>query len=116
MSPNERSATAPKSAAASIEDNYEEYLDDECGFAYDFVDRMTPEDIAAKDATVDASAEELRALDDAALEPANGLHMWMRARAWERRGNRERYYELCDQLLDVLAEHPLVVYPEISRR
>lgn len=116
MSPKELSATAPKSAAASIEDNYEEYLDDERGFAYDFADRMTAEDIAAQDATVDATALDLRALDDAAPEPPDALHLWMRARAWERLGNMERYFELCDQLLDVLPEHPLVVYPEISRR
>src|SRR5690554_2374444 len=99
MSPKDLSTDARSTPAASIEDNYEEYLDEECGFAYDFADRMTAEDIAAQDAILFASVEELRALEDAAPEPASGLHVWMRARAWERLGDLARYFELCAQLL-----------------
>jgi len=116
MSPEERSTEARNLAAASIEDNYEDYLDDECGFAYDFADRMTPEDIAEQDSILFASAAQLRALEEAAPEPANGLNLWMRARAWERLGDAARYFELCAQLLDASPEHPLLIYPEISRR
>lgn len=103
-------------AAASIEDNYEEYLDDECGFSYDHADRMTPEDFAAQDAILHASPEELQAMEGAALEPPEGLKLWMLARAWERLADAPRYFELCAQLLDAELEHPLVIYSEISRR
>lgn len=116
MSRDERFTKTPDLAALSIEDNYEEYLDEECGYAYDFADRVTPEDVAMQDSILAASAAQLRALDDAAPEPANGLHLWMRARAWERLGDSARYFDLCAQLLDAGPEHPLLIYPEISRR
>lgn len=105
--------TAP---AASIGDNYTEYLDEECGFAYDIAEQMTRQDIATQDAIIQASPQELRAIEDAMATPENGLHLWMLARAWEQAGEMDRYFDLCARLLAAEDAHPLVIYPEISRR
>lgn len=103
------------SAGASIEDNYTEYLNDECGYAYDMADRMTQPEIAMQDLLVDRSAAELRALEGKVPDDANEFILWTLARAWEQAGDLERYFELCAQLLDGADEHRLIISSEISR-
>jgi hypothetical protein len=116
---NEKNPTPP--AASSIEDNYPEYIDDEFGYAYEIADRMTQREIARHDELLHADAAALDALDKNELEKnelgeLNDLELWATARARRRLGDEARYFAICEALLASDDEHPLIIYPEISRR
>ncbi len=96
----------------SIEDNYPEYLDQAFGYAYEVADVMTQAEIARHEGIVHASADELDALDPSALDD---FDRWALARAWRRLGEVERYLDTARLLLASEAEHPVIIYSEISR-
>src|SRR5690554_1990939 len=78
----------PMRPAQSLGDTYEEYLDDEWGYAYDAWDIVTQHDVRRHDVLLHADVALLEVQIDTDLDD---LQRFAVARAWRRHGNSSEY-------------------------
>lgn len=96
-----------------VEDNYEEYLSDELGYAWGVWDRQSLAAIARHDELLNADAETVAATDPASLDDLERLAL---ARAAHRASDVEAELDALRLIASEPMEHPGVHYVEIFER
>lgn len=106
----EQSDAALSAAPPSRCDNYEEYLADEMGYAWNARDVVAMSTLERHDELAAASAEELEQEDFSEL---NDFLRWAVARRWAQLGHVERFAVAVNNLLESMEPSALLQYHEI---
>lgn len=103
----------PMKPAESLGDPYDEYLEDEWGYAYAAWSGFTQQELRRHDELLHGDIALLEALEEDDLDD---LQRFAVARAWRRQGNLENYLLWGLRVAYSKAEHPALVYPDVVAR